>query len=221
MSCSRVQLLPLIWYMISLFWGFPTCLHWDHFTWDPDLEWYKSAPRGVFLPGFSCCGSQWQQLTESFGLDAGAIRSTSIMQKTKWVQKAAVVQQANCESVRLGDIQGSKSPSIYHHWDILTPELECKCSGSSICENSETDHTEITPSILTPLVNLQVSSPSSGWAEDLGCDKEERQRQPPQCHPHEGVLLLPQSPMHLLWAARVSTLTYSLHASKHACMFRS
>lgn len=61
--------------------------------------------------------------------------------------------------------------------------------------------------VLTPLINLQVSSPGSGWAEDSGRDKEERQRQPSQRHPHEGVLLLPQSPLHLLWASRVSTLT--------------
>lgn len=53
-------------------------------------------------------------------------------------------------------------------------------------------------------ISVKVSSPGSGWVEDPGCNKEERQRQPAQRHPHEGILLLPQPPVHLFWTARVS-----------------
>ncbi len=75
--------------------------------------------------------------------------------------------------------------------------------GSIIVGNFKKNNAEITCNslkfrFLTPPVNPQVPSPSSGRAEDPGCNKKERQRQPPQRHPHEGVLLLPQSPLHLL-----------------------
>lgn len=55
-----------------------------------------------------------------------------------------------------------------------------------------------------PLISVKVSSPGSGWVEDPGCNKKERQRQPAQRHPHEGILLFPQPPVHLFWTARVS-----------------
>lgn len=68
--------------------------------------------------------------------------------------------------------------------------------------------------------HLQVPSPSSGRAEDSGRHQAEGQGQLAQRHPHEGVLLLPQSPLHFLRAAGVSELRMrraSLIKSLHRC----
>lgn len=62
-------------------------------------------------------------------------------------------------------------------------------------------------SIFRSILNVQVPSPSSGRAEDPGRHKAEGQGQLAQRHPHEGVLLLPQPPLHFLRAAGVSQLS--------------
>lgn len=151
------------------------------------------------------------------------------MQKTKWVQTATAVENS---ALRLQILfllgENFKLLILRKPRDLL----ECKQrfpkslviylitrvhtfinSDSTTPRDSEINHEiayfhfQYFSRILTSPVNLQVSSPSSGWVEDSGRNKEERQRQPPQRHPHEGVLLLPQSPLHLLWASWVSILT--------------
>lgn len=53
------------------------------------------------------------------------------------------------------------------------------------------------------VVIFQISQPGFGWSEDPWCSAEERQRWYSQYHPHEGILLLSQSLLYLLWTAGV------------------
>lgn len=52
--------------------------------------------------------------------------------------------------------------------------------------------------------SFQISPPGLGGAEDLGSSQKEGQRQYLQCGAHEGLFLLPQSPLHHLWTPGVS-----------------
>lgn len=64
-------------------------------------------------------------------------------------------------------------------------------------------------------VIFQISQPGFGRSEDPWCSAEERQRWYSQYHPHEGVLLLSQSLLYLLWTARVKYTFLYIHLEEN------
>ena len=77
---------------------------------------------------------------------------------------------------------------------------------------------DMTPCLLSPFLTLpvtpqtlQISPPGPGGAEDPGSSQKEGQEQHLQCSTHEGLFLLPQSPLHHLWTPGVSCFFFLTH----------
>lgn len=74
------------------------------------------------------------------------------------------------------------------------------------------------PVFLAILQSLQISPPGPDGAEDLGSSPKEGQRQRLQCGTHEGLFLLPQSPLHHLWTPGVSCFFFLIHFLRESCL---
>lgn len=64
-------------------------------------------------------------------------------------------------------------------------------------------------------VIFQISQPGFGRSEDSWCSAEERQRWYSQYNPHEGILLLSQSLLYLLWTAGVKYVFLYKHLEEN------
>lgn len=64
-------------------------------------------------------------------------------------------------------------------------------------------------------VIFQISQPGFGRSEDPWCSAEERQRWYSQYHPHEGILLLSESLLHLFWTAGVKYIFLYTHLGEN------